>query len=132
MMLIDDKMLDALERRAAESDRLRATQDLRTSPDDNSQRMLNALMPGTVVPIHRHQQTTETVIAVRGTATEIYYDDNGQETSRYRLVSNGGCYGIQIPMGQWHTVEVSEPCVILEVKDGKYAPSAPEDLMTLQ
>lgn len=131
MTLIDEETLDALERRAAESGRLRASQDLRMSPDDNSQRMLNALLPGTVVPVHRHQKTVETVIALRGAVTEIFYDDSGKETSRHRLDPKGGLYGIQIPAGQWHNVEVCEPCVIIEVKDGKYAPSAPEDLMTI-
>ena len=127
-MVIDNEKLDELEKQAAESPRLRAALDLRTSSNDTSQRMLNALLPGTVVPIHRHPTTEETVLIVRGSVVEVFYDDEGNETVRYKLCAKDGVYGLQIPVGQWHTVIVTEPCVIEEVKDGKYVPAAPEDL----
>lgn len=129
MVTIDDRLLDDLLRRAAESERLRAALDLRTAPTDGSQRMLNALQPGTVVPIHRHPSTIETVLVVRGALTEVFYDDAGNETAHYDLDATRGSYGLQIPVGQWHTVAVTTPCVIIEVKDGSYAPSAPEDVL---
>lgn len=131
MLAIDDSLLDGLEARAAGSPRLRAALDLRTTPGDGSQRMLNALLPGTDVPIHRHPVTAETVLAVRGALTEVFYDGQGVEMSRHPLDAAHGPYGLQIPPGQWHTVEVTSPCVILEVKDGPYAPAAPEDMMNL-
>ena len=127
-MLINNEKLDELEKQAAESPRLRAALDLRTSSEDTSQRIMNALLPGTMVPIHRHPTSAETVTIVRGSVVEIMYDDDAKEIARYKLSVADGLYGLQIPAGQWHTVEVTEPCVILEVKDGKYAPAAPEDL----
>lgn len=127
-MVIDNSKLDALERLAAENPRLRAALDLRTSSDDKSQRMMNALLPGTVVPIHRHPTTVETVTIIRGSVVEVFYNEEGEETERFTLSAAEGCYGIQIPVGQWHTVIITEPCVILEVKDGAYAPAAPEDI----
>lgn len=129
MVSIDNTLLDALMQQAAKSPRLRAACDLRTSPADQSQRMMNALMPGTVVPIHRHTKTVETVFVVRGRLMEVFFNDKGEETARYHLDAATGHYGVQIPVGQWHTVEVKEPCVILEVKDGAYAPAAPEDML---
>lgn len=129
MVSIDNALLDALMQQAKWSPRLRAAQDLRTSPADQSQRMLNALLPGTAVPIHRHTKTVETVFVVRGRLEEVFFNDNGEETARYELDASNGHYGVQIPIGQWHTVEVTEPCVILEVKDGTYAPAAPEDML---
>lgn len=130
-MEIDDKLLDDLLQRAAASERRRAALDLRTSPHEGSQRMLNALLPGTCVPVHRHPHTAETVIAVRGALTEVFFDEGGHETERHTLSAAAGRYGLQIAPGTWHTVEVSEPCVILEVKDGPYAPAAPQDLMNI-
>lgn len=128
-MTLNKELLDILIKQASESERLRTAYDLRTSSNDGSQRMLNALLPGTVVPIHRHPTTVETVMIVRGTVMEVFYDDNGKETKRIALDASQGNYGIQIPVSQWHTAEVTEPCVILEIKDGAYAPAAPEDIM---
>ncbi|MDY4882482.1 MAG: WbuC family cupin fold metalloprotein, partial [Muribaculaceae bacterium] len=102
------------------SPRLRASYDLRTTPDDNSQRILNALMPGTKVPVHRHPHSAESVVCVVGCLDEIILDDNGAEIERYRLNPQEGRFGCQIPAGAWHTVEVFEPSVILEAKDGRY------------
>lgn len=128
-MVLDSVLLDALLKKASESERLRIAYDLRTSYDDNSQRMLNALLPGTVVPVHRHSATAETVMILRGSLTEVFYDEEGRETNRFVLSAANGLYGVQIPVGQWHSVIVTEPCVILEVKDGKYAPVSPDDVM---
>lgn len=128
-MVLDSVLLDALLKKASESERLRIAYDLRTSYDDNSQRMLNALLPGTVVSVHRHPATAETVMILRGSLTEVFYDEEGRETNRFVLSAANGLYGVQIPVGQWHSVIVTEPCVILEVKDGKYAPVSPDDVM---
>ena len=127
-MVINNELLDELTEKAKESPRLRAALDLRTSSEDTSQRIMNALLPGTVVPIHRHPTSAETVTIVRGSVVEVLYDDDVNEIARYKLSVNDGLYGLQIPAGQWHTVIVTEPCVIFEVKDGKYEPAKPEDL----
>lgn len=128
-MVLDNVLLDALLKKASESGRLRVAHDLRTSCDDNSQRMLNALLPGTVVPIHRHPATDETLMIVRGSMVEVFYDEEGKETNRFVLNAANGQYGVQVPAGQWHSVIVTEPCVILEIKDGKYVPVSPDDVM---
>lgn len=119
-MIIDNTLLDELEAQAKESPRLRQNLDLRTSKDDLSQRMLNVLLPGTQVPIHRHTETTETVVVVRGSIEELFFDDNGVECARYMLSQELGHFALQIPKGQWHTVVVKEPCAILEAKDGAF------------
>ena len=128
-MVIDKKMLEGLLAAAKESPRLRVACDLRTTPEDQSQRMMNALLPGTQVPTHRHTASTEVVTILYGRVTEIFFDEEGNETERYLLDAQGDIRGISIPRGQWHTVEVTEPCVILEAKDGAYAPAKPEDIM---
>lgn len=130
-MLIDEKCLDSLLEGATESERRRMNFDLRTSPEDGSQRMLNAMLPGTVVPIHRHLDTTETVFVIRGRMTEVFYDDNGVECARYDLCPHEGRFGLQIPKGQWHTVVVEEPCVIFEAKDGEYNPQEEGDCLIM-
>ena len=106
--------------------RLRQALDLRTTSDDQSQRLLNALIPGTQVPIHRHPTTAETAIILYGCIEEIYYDNDGNEISRHTLHVGDG---LQIPVGQFHTVEVHEPSILLEVKDGAYAPAKPENMI---
>ena len=141
IQLINDNLLSVLHWKARESDRRRMHLDLRTTPEDTSQRMLNALEPGTEVPIHRHLQTAETVVCLEGCLDEVFYEelpnmdaggpvlkDNETaadrscfaEVARYRLCPREGKYGIQVPRGVWHTVEVHEPSVILEAKDGAY------------
>lgn len=127
-MIIDRKKLEELLAAAKESPRLRVAYDLRTTPEDQSQRMLNAMLPGTQVPIHRHTTSTEVVTILYGRMTEIFFDEEGNETERFLLDAQGDIRGISIPLYQWHTVEVTEPCVILEAKDGAYAPARPEDL----
>lgn len=128
-MVIDNKFIDDLLEQAANSERKRTTFDARTSSSDNSQRAINAMIPGTVVPIHRHCKTSETFSVLRGKLTSILFDDNGNETARFELGPSTGNLMVMIPAGTWHTVEVNEPCVIFEAKDGAYEPVAPEDVM---
>lgn len=128
-MIINDQLLDDIQEKATESPRRRMNMDLRNSSEDNSQRMLNVLLPGTVVPIHRHRDTSETTMIVRGKLFVVFYNDLGAQTERYLLDSTTGNYGVQIPKGQWHAVEVIEPSTIFEVKDGPYLPITTEDTM---
>lgn len=128
-MIINNELIDEILEKANESPRLRMNMDLRNSSEDKSQRMLNVLLPGTVVPIHRHRETAETTMIVRGKLFMVFYDEMGGQTERFLLDSTIGNFGVQIPKGQWHTVEVIEPSAILEVKDGPYLPLTPEDTM---
>lgn len=146
MKNIDSAFLDELLEKAALSDRKRMNCDMRTTPEDGSQRMLNALQPGTEVPIHRHPKSNETVMCLRGKLVEILYDEdplgagfprgmdaqdvpNGRrlrETCRYVLEPAAGNYGCMVPPGVWHTVRVLEPSVIFEAKDGGYGKDGSE------
>ena len=125
-MKLDIKLYKELLEQAKSNPRLRQALDLRTTSDDNSQRLLNALIPGTLVPIHRHTTSVETAVILYGHIDEIYFDAEGNETSRHNLHC---CEGLQIPVGQFHTVEVHEPSILLEIKDGAYAPAKPEDII---
>lgn len=125
-MEINKELLDKLFEQAKENPRLRQNFDLRTSANDNSQRMLNALLPGTVVPIHRHPQSTENVFLLCGKIVEVICDENGSEKERIHLDPTVGNYGCVVPQGAWHTVEVLEPSVIYEAKDGKYGEDGSE------
>ena len=123
--IFDQDFFNDLLVKAKDSPRLRQNFDLRTSTNDTSQRMLNALQPETEVPIHRHEDTTETVICLSGKLEEIIYEqvENGtcfRELRRHLLCPAEGVYGIQIPTGAWHTIRVLEPSVIFEAKDGAY------------
>ena len=121
---IDNLLIERLFEQAKESPRSRMNYDLRTSSADTSQRMLNALLPGTEVAIHRHEETAETVVCLCGRLEELIYeempDGTFQEVSRHLLCPAEGLYGIQIPAGAWHTIRVLEPSVIFEAKDGAY------------
>ena len=123
-MKLDTTLYARLLREAADNPRLRQATDLRTSPADQSQRMLNALLP-----VHRHPHSAETAVVLSGCLDEIYFDDKGRETARFTLRAGEG---LQIPLGQFHTVEVKEPTILFESKDGAYAPAAPEDIMLVQ
>ena len=125
-MEINKDFLGKLFEKAVENPRLRQNYDLRTSSADNSQRMLNALLPGTVVPIHRHPQSTENVFLLCGKIVEVICDENGNEKERIHLDPTVGNYGCVVPQGAWHTVEVLEPSVIYETKDGKYGEDGSE------
>lgn len=141
---INDTLLANLRTRAEGSERLRMNFDLRTTPEDGSQRMLNSLLPGTMVPIHRHLETSETTVCLQGCLDVVFCDlrpnedcggavmgDDGTviaegmqanvfERARVHLCPREGKYGVQIPPGAWHTVEVHEPSTIFEAKDGRY------------
>ena len=125
-MEINKELLDNLLEQAKKNPRLRQNLDLRTSSTDTSQRMLNALLPGTVVPIHRHPQSTENVFLMCGKIVEVICDENGNEKERIHLDPTVGNYGCVVPQGAWHTVEVLEPSVIYEAKDGKYGEDGSE------
>lgn len=132
-MKITQAILDDLTEQAKESPRLRMNLDLRNSADDTSQRMLNAIEPGSVVPIHRHQKSSETVVCLRGRLVEEYYDDLERIcTEAIELSPNGQTVAVNIPAGQWHTVRaLEEGTVILEVKDGPYEPTSAVDVMEI-
>ena len=125
-MEINKDFLGKLFEQAVVNPRLRQNLDLRTSSADTSQRMLNALLPGTVVPIHRHPQSTENVLLLCGKIVEVICDENGNEIERIHLDPTVGNYGCVVPQGAWHTVEVLEPSVIYEAKDGKYGEDGSE------
>ena len=126
IMEINKDFLGKLFEQAVVNPRLRQNLDLRTSTNDNSQRMLNALLPGTIVPIHRHPQSTENVFLLCGKIVEVICDENGNEIERIHLDPTVGNYGCVIPQGAWHTVEVLESSVIYESKDGKYGEDGSE------
>ena len=139
-MVIDEKLLSDLLARAAVSPRRRVNQDLRDSPEEGVQRMLNALLPGTQVPVHRHPRSSEDVLLLCGRLVEVLYEEerpgdgfergmDAQDVVRGRrlrvferieLAPDVGRFGCVVPPGVWHTVEVLEPSVIFEVKAGKY------------
>ncbi len=140
VQLINNDLLKDLHEKAKTCDRLRMNYDLRTTADDTSQRMLNALQPGTKVPIHRHLKTSETVVCLEGCLDWVFYEElpnmdaggaihNGEsaqdganfaETARFRVCPREGTFGIQVPQAAWHSVIVHEPSTILEAKDGAY------------
>ena len=128
MIQIDKALLYDLFAKAKESDRKRMNYDLRTSSNDGSQRMLNALLPGSIVPIHRHPKSNENVLLLCGKLVEVIYDAEGNEIERIHLEPSVGNFGCVIPAGSWHTVEVLEPSVIYEAKDGKYGEDGSETL----
>lgn len=128
MIKIDNILIEDLFAKANESDRKRMNYDLRTSSNDGSQRMLNALLPGTDVPIHRHPSSNENVLLLCGKLVEVIYDAEGNETERIHLDPSVGNFGCVVPAGAWHTVEVLEPSVIYEAKDGKYGEDGSETL----
>ena len=128
-MLIDKTLLDSLSAQAKVSPRLRMHFDLRNGPDDTSQRMLNALEPDTIMPIHRHRNSSETVAVLRGKVKWLYYDDNGLLTETFIVEAGGDLCGISVPKGQWHNLECLEPnTVILESKDGAWEPQQEIDV----
>ncbi len=129
-MIIDDDFLDLVREKAQASERLRMHHDLRNGEDDDSQRMLNVMEPGTKHRIHRHTMSSETVVLLRGRMDEVFYDDNGNETERIHLGGGSGIYGVNIPMGQWHSIEVFEPTAIFEAKDGKWEEMRDEDVFS--
>lgn len=131
-MIIDKQILDELTAKAKASPRLRMNLDLRNSDADQSQRMLNAIEPGSPLPIHRHTKSSETVVCLRGHLRDIFYNDRGEVTEVIDLAPDSDCVALNIPLGQWHSVEVLESgTVILECKDGPYEPIGPEDILSV-
>ena len=131
-MLISTELLDNLTAQARVNPRLRQSFDLRNSAEDGSQRILNAMEPGTVLPVHRHRGSSETVVMLRGKGRWDYYDDEGNLTESIFLDANGATKGLSVPKGQWHKAESLESgTVILECKDGAYKPLGAEDIMEL-
>ena len=148
MIEINKEFLSDLLAKAAENPRLRQNYDLRTTLEDNSQRMLNALLPGTKVPIHRHPNSTENVLLLQGKLIEILYEEDRlgdgfecgmdaqnvtkgtrlRETARIVLDPSTGSFGCIVPVGVWHSVEVLKPSVIYEAKDGKFGEDGSEIL----
>ena len=130
-MHITQALLDSLTEQAKASPRLRMNQDLRNDENDSSQRMLNAIEPGSVVPIHRHQKSSETVVCLRGRVVEEYYDEHERIcTEAIELTPNGQTVALNIPAGQWHTLRSLESgSVILEMKDGAYEPTSEVDIL---
>lgn len=140
IQLINDELLVDLKKQAKGSERKRQNFDLRTTPDDTSQRMLNVLEPGTKVLIHRHLKSDETVVCIEGCADWVFYEElpnvvkgesvhDGEtavdetqfkEVARFRVCPREGKYGIQVPKGAWHSIEVYEPSTTFEAKDGAY------------
>ena len=133
MVLIDSALLDSLTEQAKASPRLRMNYDLRNGSSDTSQRMLNAIEPGSVVPIHRHQKTSETVVVLRGRVVEEFYDELERICSAtYEVSPCRPVCALNIPAGTWHTLRSLESgTIILEVKDGAYEPIGLEDIMDL-
>lgn len=132
-MKITQALLDNLTSQAKSSSRLRMNLDLRNSADDQSQRMLNAIEPGSPLPIHRHKHTSETVVCLRGRLVWEYYDELERIcTETIELTPNGQTVALNIPAGQWHTVRALESgSVILEMKNGAYEPTGSEDMLTI-
>lgn len=130
-MKITQVILDGLTEQAKVSPRLRMNMDLRNSMDDQSQRMLNAIEPGSPLPIHRHRKSSETVVCLRGRLVEEFYDDLEMIcTESIELSPNGPVVALNIPIGQWHTARALESgTVILEMKDGPYEPTGAEDIL---
>ena len=140
IQLINKDLLSALHEKAKASERLRQNYDLRTTLEDTSQRMLNVLETGTKVPIHRHLKTSESVVCLEGCLDWVFYEElpnmycggpvhDGEtaadetcfvEVARFRVCPREKVYGIQVPLGAWHSIIVHEPSTIFEAKDGKY------------
>ncbi len=128
-MIINNELLNEVTKKAEESPRLRMNYNLHDSLDAKAQRLSNVLLTGTVLPIHRHRQTAETYVLLRGKMFIVVYNDLGAQIERFLLDPTIGNYGVQIPAGQWHGIEIIEPSAIFEVKDGPYTPLQPEDML---
>ncbi|MBO4263829.1 MAG: WbuC family cupin fold metalloprotein [Bacteroidales bacterium] len=134
-MLLNENLFDRILVSAEASPRRRMHFDLRTSAEepawtDMSQRMLNVLTPGTEIPVHRHRDTSESIIVLRGAVCVVFYNDAGEETEAHELRYGGPCPGIQIPRGTWHNCRCLEPkSVIFEAKDRPYDPQLTEDYL---
>ena len=132
-MVITKEILDELTAKAKENPRLRCNLDMRNSADDQSQRMLNALEPGTVMPIHRHLTSSETVIILRGRIRWLFYVEQGRITESTELRSDGDVRMLNVEKGRWHSLECLESgSVLVEAKDGPYHPLEEDEIMNLK
>ena len=129
-MVINKDILDKLTIQAKSNPRLRQAMDLRNSSEDGSQRMLNALEPGTVMPIHRHHASSETVIILSGKIRWMFYDESGKETESIMLDANGEIRMLNVERERWHSLECLESAVLFECKNGAYAPLAEDEIFT--
>jgi len=129
--VIDNKLLDMLQTQAHDSARLRINYDLRNSEDDASQRMLNVFWPGSKTEVHRHKDTNETIMMVRGKIDLVLYDDSGIEIERIHMGGDSGIYGVNITKGAWHTVEVFELAFVLTAKEGSWSPNTKDDILEI-
>ena len=130
MQLINSTLLNEVTKQAQDSPRLRMNFNFHDSLDAEAQRLLNALEPGTILPIHRHPHTAETYLLLRGKIRVMFYNDMKEETESTELDPQTGNYGVHIPAGQWHTLEVLEAgSVLFEVKDGPYTPLGENDVL---
>ena len=131
-VVLDNKLLDKLAQQAHESSRLRTNYDLRNSKDDTSQRMLNIFWPGTKMDVHRHRDTNETIVMLRGQIDLVLYNDEGTEIERLRMGGDTGILGVNITKGAWHRVETLELAFVLTAKEGAWTPNAAEDVLEVQ
>ena len=132
MQLINDILLDEVSEKAVQSSRLRMNYNLHDSLEAKAQRLLNALEPGTQLPVHRHSHTAETYILLRGRINVLFYNEDKQVQEKQELAVGSGDHGVHIPAGQWHTLEVLEGgTVIFEVKDGPYTHLTEDNIMNL-
>lgn len=130
-MIIDKTILDELTSKAKANERLRQVLDLRNSSEDSSQRILNAIEPGTILPIHRHLNSSVTIVCIRGHFEELLYDDNGNLTDSIDMVPGGTI--INLPIGKWHSIRSLESgTIILEVQDGKWEALKEEDILKVR
>ncbi len=128
-VVLDEELLDRLQTQAQESARLRMNYDLRDTEEDQSQRMLNVMLPGTMTKIHKHMQSSETIILLRGKMDAIFYNENGVEKERIHLGGDTGVFGVNIPQGQWHTFQVYELAIIFMAQDGPWSPMSKENML---
>ena len=128
-VVLDNALLDQVQKLAHESPRLRMNYDLRNSEDDQSQRMLNVMLPGTKTAIHRHNLSSETVVLLRGQMDTVFYNDKGVEKERIHMGGDTGVLGVNIPKGQWHTFEVSDLSIIFMAQDGPWSPLSKENML---
>ena len=132
LLVINEELLDDVSQRAKESPRLRMNFNLHESLDAKAQRLLNALEPGTVLPVHRHKTTVETHVLLRGRLKVVLFGDDGSQVDSVVLDNELGVHGVNIPKNSWHSVEVLVPdTVILEVKDGPYTPLTPDNILEI-
>lgn len=129
-MLLDKELFDKIAEEAVKSPRLRKNYDLRDSEDENGQRMLNVLLPGTKTPIHRHQDTSEVVVCIYGSAIERFYDADGKETEVVHMKAGSDIPGVVLEKGRFHSLEATEEMgVVCGMKAGKYFPMQSNDIL---